>query len=275
MHFLTKIKQYYSIFLLIFVALVLISFSVYVSLAPIIKVREIEETSRKDKTILARYGETAFQSSDLREPLREESFKEAFIKASENDSIFIFIDLKDSLAGLAVNGVIINRVPIVEYKTDKMFNSLSNLACMNLFASPARHLGDYTSIEREPIVIKEAPADSSAADQNILQPEIPKLKPAFVFFELSNNLQLVLCQDSSSKNKAGRAGLKFILGLALKKAAENISGFISIKKPDYRFKTRVVLPADGIYELYRALPQGGQIIIRLPETNSRLTEKIK
>lgn len=252
------------------ITFLLIIYSVYTSLLPAWQIRAISEKVSKDEALNKKYG-MAFISPELNDQVRQKAYSESFIKASDNDSIFIFIDLVDSVVGLGINGVKIKVSEIGSFRADRMLGALNNLEYISLFSSPLRQEDSHATFEREPVVVKEAPSDTTEALKNLSQPELPKLQPAFVSMGLSNNVLLVMNQVKTGDGKEGLSRLKFNTSLSLKSTAAKLTGLLTLSKDAYIFRINITIPAEDIYEIYRAFPPGGNIILRIPGHNKNKT----
>jgi len=241
----------------------ILGFSIYIGLSPILKLKEISEYTAKDKTFMEKF-DTAFRSRELTPFIREKAFKEALTDISGKDSISLFLDLHDSIAGLSVSGVVIDSVGISRIKTDKMLSELPNILYAKLFSDPISIKSEFATIEKEPVIIKKAPKDSIEALNNLHQPDSLINGHVFAKMFLDHNLLIILEQGDNQSFSSFITRLFFRAKISAGELFKNISGCLMFKKPEYVNKIIIRLPASDICEIYRAIPIKGKVVIRLP-----------
>ncbi len=100
-------------------------------------------------------------------------------KLSEKDSIQLIVNLRDSIIGLSIKGVIIHKTQINNYKVDPLLNKLPVLEYVKLFSEPLQVKSQYATIVKEPIVVRNAPKDTAEATLNAYEPDTLIQNPAF------------------------------------------------------------------------------------------------
>jgi hypothetical protein len=115
---------------------------------------------------------------DLAQKVIEAEHHEAFLNSnlqlSKTDSISLLIDLNDSLAILTFRGVYLFKSKISIINTNKGLENLPLYVLDSLFSGPFLMEEEISTIEKFPIVVKEAPKDTLEARLTNSAPELPK-----------------------------------------------------------------------------------------------------
>lgn len=249
-------KKIFSVFILIIFLLLTIS-----ALLPVIKVNEYYKLVESD-SLFIKDGHTILNNSDLSDIVREKAFLEALIQQSEDDSIQLAISLPDSSVYLYLNGVRLHTAKFINSDLDIILKQLPNTYYIKLFSSPLNIVHQYSTIEKEPIIIRDAPKDTAEAAISAVVPGQRIEPPAFLLLNLDYGIDLIFEQDStySAKNKWAR--IKFNFDIFYKEIKETGKNIFSPDKADINPTIRIKLPENDIIAIYRALPKNAKIAIR-------------
>lgn len=240
-----------------------LGFSIYIGLGPILKLKEISDYTANDQAFMMKF-DTAFRSRELTPFIREKAFKEALADISGNDSVSLFLDLHNRIAGLTVSGVVIDSVGIDRIKADRMLSELPNILYAKLFSDPLRIKSEFATIEKEPVIVKKAPKDSVEALNNVYQPDSLINGNVFAKMNLDHNILIIFEQDDNQSFSSFITRFFFRAKISAGELFRNISGCLRFRKPTYTNKIIIRIPASDICEIYRAIPGNGQVVIRLP-----------
>ena len=243
-------------------SVILFLFLFYSGIAPMYTLNEYEKIVMTDTIFLEKY-DTLYNYIEVSSLVKEKTYKEALLKLSENDSIQLVVNIPDSTLSLYIKGVRIHQSQISYYKREKLFKNLPIIEQVYMFSRPIEIISEYSTFIKEPIFTREAPKDTIEAALNAWLPDTVIQDPAFIRLSAINKIDIILEQEESLTHKEIFWKTRFmykIKMIELKKTAHN---FFTFKKPEYRPKIIIKIPADEIRSIYRALPINASIVLRV------------
>ncbi len=136
-------------------------YTVMMLLAPAgtLKKMEAEYGFSQDENNTA--DERIFADSAYLELLKEKGFLQSRIAMAETDSIYLTADLTDSIVSLEINGVEVHTADIKKMKISRILKYGNDYTISTMLSRPLNIAGEYSSIQKEPLMIKMAPRDTS------------------------------------------------------------------------------------------------------------------
>ncbi|WP_416866621.1 MAG: hypothetical protein ACMVP2_02805 [Imperialibacter sp.] len=228
------------------------------ALAPANSLKKLEQFALS--TSDAAY-DSIYSHPDLIEITREAQFKRSLL-ALKKDSIHLIVDLKDSMVGLYINGVIIHRIKPDTYYLDPVLSNLSNRAYMSLFGPIIPISTDTASIVKEPVVVRQAPKDTIEAASNAYKPDTLMQNPAFWLIQLPGEIDLVFSQATDKTPLDTEVRDQFNEFIRSRYHGESLSRFLHLSKSTSPVQILVSMPVDDLRAIYRALPVNGKLVLR-------------
>ena len=263
---LQKVKEYYSSrknkINGIIIPIILLIVLIYNGIAPLQKYNELKKLVPADSVYIQSF-DSIYNAPELASLLKEKAYKQANLKLSEKDSIQLIVNLRDSIIGLSIKGVIIHKTQINNYKVDPLLNKLPVLEYVKLFSEPLQVKSQYATIVKEPIVVRNAPKDTAEATLNAYEPDTLIQNPAFLQLKTDYGIQILLEQEINPTCK--HKWVRFIFKSKIKTTTfgVNILHFFSFKKAEYNPVIKIKMPVDDLRAIYRALPNNAYVVINM------------
>jgi cell division protein FtsB len=191
---------------------------------------------------------------------KEEAFLKSKVALLANDSIYLVIDLKDSLLSIEIQGVAMHRVKIVRMSKSGIFNGMEGTALVNQFSSPFKIDSMFATIPKDPYILKIAPEDTIQAQKNVSIPDTVRAEPVIFSTYLNRG---ILLQISQSEEDKSRSSLKYLMKKRFERTMKFVKSAINFKVPEYQPFITIEIPSKDARAIYRALPRNGFIAIRL------------
>jgi len=243
---------------------VLSSFIVYYSLmsmiSPALKLKEIKnefgtktaENGVVDQRIL-------IDSTYLR-LLKEKAFLQSRILMAETDSIYLTLNLVDSTANLEISGVIVHKAKMSSMQTSKIFTKGNNNAILSMIASPFTISHTFSTIKKEPLMIKMAPKDTSEYKPDIM-PDTSLTEPVNYVLQLTHGIRVYVYQEENSKFNDRMSRCSFDIKDRLRDTWSSLKSVAVLKVPEYHPFIKIRLPRIDAKIIFRAIPKNGQIAV--------------
>jgi hypothetical protein len=193
---------------------------------------------------------------------KDELFIKSRLRMAASDSIGLTVDLTDSTFKLELKGVVIHRAAIVNFENSKILSLLNREAEIKWIYSPLKIDSSHSTIVKEPIVYKKAPADSvEAAAQSSIPSDSIETGPVYYNLFLSNGLIVRVEQtDMPSDDESFRA---FIIKERKYRTKHLIHNLVRFQVPDYDPWIHLYLDKDDATTIFRALPYHAQVTVRI------------
>jgi len=247
---------------IIIVIFFLIYYAVMAMLAP----------AKKMKALKSEYGyrqdennpvdERIFTDSTYLDFLREKSFLQSRVTMAATDSICLSISLPDSTLNLEICGVTVHRAQIRRINVSTVFSGGNNYVILSMLSNPFTISKNFSSIEKEPLMIKMAPRDTSEYVPDII-PDTADYEPVNFIMEMDNGIRLHIYQEDKLKPGDGLYRSLFNIYHSLRYAAKTFVRIITFRIPDYQPYIKLRIPRSDAKIIYRALPEKGQIALSM------------
>lgn len=249
---------------LIALAPFMLAFMVYYS------IMMISAPGRKTKALTEEFGykpdeknkidERIFTDSAYLKLLKEKAFHQSRITMAETDSIYLTINLPDSTIDLEISGVSVHSSSISRINISKIIRMGNEYIISTLFSRPFNISRNFSSIKKEPLVIKMAPKDTSEFKPDIIL-DTADYEPVNFIMEADNGTRIYVYQQE--KLHPGDRMHRFIFDMRFR-VRNFLNSFKSIcvfKIPEYHPFIKIRIPRADAKIIYRALPEHGQIAV--------------
>jgi hypothetical protein len=194
--------------------------------------------------------------------LKEKSFLQSRVAMAATDSIYLTINLADSTANIEISGVKVHKGKISDIRVSRILTHGNENIILSLLASPLTIFNDYSTIKKEPVMIKMAPKDTSEFKPDIM-PDTSLTEPVNYILEMTNGIRVIINQEE--KEATGNRMKLFIFDISnrFRNVWLNIKSIIRFKVPEYHPFIKIRLPRADAKIIYRAIPKNGQVGINL------------
>jgi hypothetical protein len=131
------------------------------------------------------------QLAQVRDIIRKENeraFEKNRLSLAEKDSIYMVLDLPDSLVILEIKGVTVKKTKILEMEVSNRFAIIPHENLLPWISEPFILTHDLSTIPKSPIVVKQAPKDTIEAAKTSSAPRPPDSTGVFYTFYFDRNL---------------------------------------------------------------------------------------
>jgi hypothetical protein len=258
----TREKPNYLFIILIIFIIAVIAFVIYYS------IMEMRSTSKKMAEISAEYGIAKDEKSKLPKGIaadstflslfREKAFLRSRVAMAETDSVYLTINLHDSLINVEISGVVVHSTPINEIEASKIITNGDEFVITSLLSAPLTIVSDTSSIAKIPIIKKIAPKDTSEFKPDAI-PDTAFYEPVNYIFETDRGIKILVYQ--SEEIKAGDSKNRFMFDLRhrLISTKATMKDILAFKVPEYQPFIKIKIPSADAKIIYRAIPKHGQI----------------
>jgi hypothetical protein len=246
--------------LIILLLAFLIYFMIMAMLGPGKKMKSLTEEYRFRQGDKTKVDERIFTDSAYLSLLKEKSFLQSMISMAETDSIYLTINLADSILNLEISGVSVLASKTKKQKICKLLQSGNEYIISSLLSKPMTIVKDYSSIEKEPLMIKMAPKDTSEFQPDII-PDTADYEPVNCIMEMDNGIVVYVYQEEKINPGDNFHRFAFDLNYRLKNVFRDIKSVITFKVPEYHSYIKIKLPRGDVKRIYRALPKHGQVAV--------------
>jgi hypothetical protein len=241
------------------VFLFMIFYTIMALLSPSKKTAEIKHEFAFQQPEKLKTDERIFQDSAFISINREKSFYQARVIMAESDSICLALNLHDSTATLEINGVAVHKAKLSEINISKVLRDADDYSVTAMMATPFTIENDYSTIRKEPVMIKMAPKDTSEYKPDIL-PDTTRAEAVNYMFEMNNSIRLYVYQNDDIHD-GGYKVFRFDMDDRLRNIGDNLKSMIRMKVPEYHPAIKIVMQKSDVRIIYRALPKHGQIAL--------------
>jgi hypothetical protein len=194
--------------------------------------------------------------------VKERSFLQSRIIMAETDSIYLTIDLPDSLMNLEISGVVVHKARISSYSASSILTRGNENVISAMLATPFTIARDLATIKKEPVMIKMAPKDTSEYKPDIM-PDTSIAEPVNYMLEMTDGTRIYVYQQETQNREDRMSAFRFDLKDRLDLTRNALRKTAAFKIPDYYPYIKIRLPRADAKIIYRALPKNGQIAVFL------------
>ncbi|HPS72585.1 MAG TPA: hypothetical protein PLM70_10040 [Bacteroidales bacterium] len=248
---------------LFIIVFTVISFILYFTIMSIIstsrKISEINSNFSFKQIEKTSIDERFFTDSTFVELQKEKAFIQSRIAMAATDSIGLTLNLRDSLALLEINGVVVHKSKISYLRICKAFNKANSFAVATMLSSPLNIVKDTATIKKMPLTVRMAPKDTSEYVPYV--PDTSHSEPVNYILELNNGIRLFIYQQELDKSEDFHNQIEFDLTDRVKNTITALRKIKKFEVPEYRLYIKIRIPKDDAKIIYRAIPRKGLITI--------------
>ena len=256
-------KSKYLKITILFICFILAIYFIMNSISPLQKKNEIKRFVFND-TVFVQQFNTQLNDTEFTSLIKEKCYKQALLKLSEDDSIHLVVNLKDSLVCLSIKGVTIHKTKLDYFTIDPILKDLSNMEYVRLFSEPILVESEFATVVKEPVVVRQAPKDTAEAALNAYQPDTLIQNPAFLQLQLDYGIKLIFEQKLNTSFKHHWVKFLFKTRLDLNEILSGFKAVFIFKKQEYKPEINIKLPVNNLRSIYRALPDNTYVVIYYP-----------
>lgn len=193
---------------------------------------------------------------------KEKAWLETRFQITKTDSISLSVNLKDSVLQLELKGVVLKSSKMTDFEADQFLYQLTPGAYHHLFGTQAQGESDFSTITKEPLIIKKAPKDTSEV-QVAAVADTSKIEAVHWMLALDNGIIIKIEGTDQYSQSDKWIGQKFWFKQDLKKIRKDLVQTIQFKTPVYQPEIRIVISESDAKAIYRALPAHPLICTRL------------
>jgi hypothetical protein len=255
----TPDRKYWLITLAFILALI-IYYAVMVMLAPARKINAMKEEYGFRQNEKNKLNDTIFTDSTYLALFREMSFLKARTAMAETDSIYLSMNLADSGVTLEISGVAVVRTKIKRLSSSRIFQDRNSYFVSSMLSKPLTVKRNFSSIPKEPLMIKMAPKDTSEFKPDII-PDTADYEPVNYVMEMDNGTVIYVYQEQRLNPGDGIHLFFLDARYRIHDAWRTMKSVFTFKVPEYHPFIRVRLPRSDAKAIYRGLPEHGQIAV--------------
>jgi len=217
----------------------------------------IEKYTISDTTLI-RFAKV---NPELDSLLLQNSFLKAKSEVIESDSIYIFLNLKDSTISLEIQGVKLHEIKFNKIRLSKFLKKSLSEFKYAYISEPFIIEYYYATIPKVPIVVKKAPKDTIEAQKINEIPAIPPEDYVRCIFFTDKNLNIFIYQSEPPQKNHFTKWLKSSFMERWIFMKEILKGCVSFKIPEYKLWIKIEVPSADVKTIFRAIPVKGMIIL--------------
>jgi hypothetical protein len=204
--------------------------------------------------------ERIFTDSSYLKLLKERAFLQSRIAMAETDSIYLTINLADSIINLEICGVSVYSSKFSRQQVSKILRTGNKYILSTMFSRPFTVSEDYSSIKKVPLMIKMAPKDTSEFKPDII-PDTADVEPVNYIMETENGTRFIFYQEEKMNPGDGLHQFYFDLRFRLRNFVISLRSILGFKIPEYHPYIKLRIPRADAKIFYRGLPENGQIAV--------------
>lgn len=200
--------------------------------------------------------------STLKNLLTDKAYYNALITASKTDSIFLTINIPDSTVSLIIKGVVVHKAKAQHIKVSPLFSAINPPLLIQGLSVPFTITRHTSTIPKVPLMTKIAPRDTSEYTPDVI-PDTTDLEPVNFILELKPNVLLYFYESNPTQSSDGFNQFKFDLRERTWTVVQDAKRILKLKIPVYKPYIRFRLGKKDAKVIYRAIPNQGQVVLRL------------
>jgi hypothetical protein len=259
----TNKKHGGKIAFIVLISLILIFIVYYSVMSMISPVRKLEEirngigikTSEKNGI-----EQKFLKDSSYLRLLKERNFLQSRIVMAQTDSIYLTLNLVDSIANLEISGVVVHKAKMSHIETSKILISDHDNSLLSILPSPFTISQSFATIKKEPVMIKMAPKDTSEYKPDIM-PDTSITEPVNYILVMKSGIRIYVYQNENTKLNDRIGQFKFDLNDRLRDTWSALKSVAALKVPEYYPFIKIKLSRTDAKIIYRSIPKNGQIAV--------------
>jgi hypothetical protein len=193
----------------------------------------------------------------------EKAFQQARLNLATKDSIYMVLNVPDSLLLLEIKGVTVKKTKILNIEISNRFSLITHENLLPWISKPFTLERDLSTIPKSPIVVKQAPKDTIEAAKMSSKPAPPD--STNVYYTLYFDRNLVLEIEQSDPLEVGLTE-KVETYHKIKRKESTRSVFQLLQNPqqtDQPMMVKLVISEPEARAIYRAVPTKTHLILKL------------
>jgi hypothetical protein len=194
---------------------------------------------------------------------KELAFQKARLLQAEKDSIYVILNIPDSLLILEIKGVMVKKARLLDIEVSNRFGLISHENMLPWISEPFTLERDLSTIPKSPIVVKQAPKDTIEAAQISSKPAPPD--STNVFFTLYFNRDLILeIEQADSLDQGYTEKVKQYRNFKRKESTQSV--FQLLRHPQQSgqpMSIKMWISEVEARAIYRAIPSNTHLILKL------------
>ena len=248
------------IILIVLLSAFIIYYSIMSLLSPVKKLKEINKEYAFKQDEKTQIDERIFSDSTYLSLLKEKAYLQSRISMAETDSIYLIINLVDSIVNLEISGVMVHPAKIKDLRMSRILEIGNEFIISSMLSSPFTIVNYISSIEKEPLMIQMAPKDTSEYQPDIM-PDTADFEPVNYILEMQNGIRIYIYQEEKIKHGDRMHIFIFDLRDRLHNTLGYLKNILVFKIPDYQPYIKMKLPRADAKIIFRAIPNHGQIAV--------------
>jgi len=250
------------IILVIIICLLVTYYTIMSIISPARKLSEIERDIGDRQAENWAIDENIFHDSTYIKLLTDRALLMSRIAMAGTDSNYLTINLNDSTANIEISGVVVHMSKISRIQISKLLIKGNENIIQSMLSSPLRITKDYSTIKKEPLMIKIAPKDTSEYKPDIM-PDTSITEPVSFVLELANGIRFYLSQEEDEKFSDVISLFIFDIKDRFRYLWRSLKSIIFLKVPEYQPLIKIRIPRADAKIIYRAIPQNGLVGISI------------
>lgn len=259
----TNRKPRGKVTLIVMMSLIL-AFIVYYSVMSMISPgRKLAEIRNEIGTKTAETNEVnqkTLKDSSYNKLLKERAFLQSLIVMAQTDSIYLTLNLTDSTANIEISGVVVHKAKMSHIETSKILLGDNEYSLLSMLPSPFIISQSFSTIKKEPLMIKMAPKDTSEYKPDIM-PDTSITEPVNYILVMKSGIRIYVYQKENVKLNDRISQFSFDLNDKLRDTWSALKRVATLKVPEYHPFIKIKLPRTDAKIIYRAIPKNGQIAV--------------
>lgn len=238
----------------------LVYYGVMSALAPAKKLAELEALYQPEKPESGDFDERLYTDSAYLALIKEKAYLQSRIAMAQTDSICLTLNLADSTANLEISGVLVHSAKFAEIRVSRILTTGDEYVISSMLSVPLNIVADYSTIKKEPLMVKVAPKDTSEYLPDIT-PDTTDYEPVTYIMDTDRGIRIYVSQAEENERDDRSAIFLFDLRDRMKSASAAFKKVIRLEVPDYHPFIKIRLPKSEAKILYRAIPVNGQVTV--------------
>jgi hypothetical protein len=251
------IKKTFIVLIIIFSAFIMY-YTIMSMMSPARKLSAINNEFRVKPAENTLVDDRIFSDSAYLKLLKEKAFLQSRIVMAETDSIYLTINLTDSTANIEISGVVVHKAKMSSVRTSKILIKGDENIILSMLSSPFTISNSYSTIRKEPLIIKIAPKDTSEYKPDIM-PDTSITEPVNYILEITNGTRIYVYQEEKEKFSDRMDLFIFNMKYRLRDTWSSLRSVALLKVPEYHPFIKLRIPRADAKIIYRAIPRYGQI----------------
>jgi len=259
----TNRKPRGTVTLIVLISLILV-FIVYYSvmsmLSPGRKLAEIRNEIRTKTDEKSEVDQKILKDSTYVKLLKERAFLQSKTVMAQTDSIYLTLNLTDSIANLEISGVVVHKAKLSHIEISKILLGDNEYSLLSMLPSPFIISKSFSTIKKEPLMIKMAPKDTSEYKPDIM-PDTSITEPVNYILVMKSGIRIYVYQMENVKLNDRINQFKFDFSDRLRDTWSALKRVVTMKVPEYHPFIKIRIPRTDAKIIYRSIPKNGQIAV--------------